>query len=57
MLFSVFQISYTCKCARLEGLDAKEAVLLLGNSHFYVIEGVTLTIDGGFIDIESVSDG
>ena len=50
-------MAFKCKCAHLEGLDAKEAVLLVGNSHFYVIEGVTLTLDEGFIDIESVSDG
>ena len=49
------KIRFQCKCAKLEGLDAKEGVLLLGKCHFYVIEGITLMEDGGFIDIESIS--
>ena len=55
MLVSDEKIRFQCKCAKLEGLDAKEGVLLLGKCHFYVIEGITLMEDGGFIDIESIS--
>jgi hypothetical protein len=44
--------------ARLTGLDSRDGVLLLGTTHFYMIEGVTvLSGGGGLIDIESAPDG
>ena len=43
--------------ARLTGLDSRDGVLLLGVTHFYVIEGVTLLNGGGLIDIESAPEG
>lgn len=43
------------QCARLEGLDSKEGLLLLGTTHFYVIEGLTLTRTGEIADLENLA--
>lgn len=43
------------QCARLEGLDSKEGLLLLGTTHFYVIEGMTLTRTGEIADLENLA--
>ena len=43
------------QCARLEGLDSKEGLLLLGTTHFYVIEGLTLTKNGEIADLENLT--
>ena len=52
------QVVAKFQSARLTGLDSKDGVLLLGTTHFYVIEGVTLLAGGGaLIDIESAPDG
>ena len=54
--FSV-QVVAKFQSARLTGLDSRDGVLLLGVTHFYVIEGVTLLNGGGLIDIESAPEG
>ena len=43
------------QCARLEGLDSKEGLLLLGTTHFYVIEGMTLNRTGDIADLENLA--
>ena len=50
---SVSQVTRQYQCARLTGLDSCDGVLLLGNTHFYVIEGITISTTGEIIDIES----
>jgi hypothetical protein len=51
------KVKYQFKCARLDGLDGRDGVFLFGISHFYVIEGITLQENGGYIDIESIHEG
>ena len=52
----VFQVVAKFQSARLTGLDSRDGVLLLGVTHFYVIEGVTL-LNGELVDIESAPQG
>jgi len=52
----LLQIQMKFQCARLEGLDSKEGLLLLGTTHFYVIEGLTLTKQGNITDLETIAD-
>ena len=52
------QVTAKFQSARLTGLDSRDGVILLGVTHFYVVEGVTLLNDGGgLIDIESAPQG
>jgi hypothetical protein len=52
------EVTAKFQSARLTGLDSRDGVLLLGTTHFYVVEGVTLLNDGGgLIDIESAPQG
>lgn len=51
----VTQVTKQYQCARLTGLDSCDGVLLLGNTHFYMIEGITITSSGDIIDMESAS--
>ena len=55
--FVYIQVTARFQCARLTGLDSRDGILLLGVTHFYVIEGVTLLNDGGFVEIESAPQG
>jgi len=50
------QISHRYQCGRLTGLDSKDGVLLLGHTHFYVIEGITITKNDNIVDIESATE-
>ncbi|XP_076326045.1 WD repeat and FYVE domain containing 3 bchs isoform X2 [Tachypleus tridentatus] len=36
------KISYMFRCARIQGLDTSEGLLLFGKEHFYVVDGFTL---------------
>ncbi len=36
-----FQISLAFRCARIEGLDGSEGILIFGREHFYILEGYT----------------
>ena len=36
------KISHMYRCARIQGLDTTEALLLFGKEHFYVLDGFTL---------------
>ncbi len=51
------QITSQFQCARLTGLDSRDGILLLGSTHFYVVEGVTFLKSGELIDIESAEQG
>ncbi|XP_046865023.1 WD repeat and FYVE domain-containing protein 3-like isoform X2 [Xenia sp. Carnegie-2017] len=42
------------RCARVEGLDHAEGLFLFGQSHFYVVDGVTLLSTKEIKDIESL---
>lgn len=35
------QISLAFRCARIEGLDGSEGILIFGREHFYILEGYT----------------
>ena len=49
------QVTRQYQCARLTGLDSCDGVLLLGSTHFYMIEGITITRMGEVVDIETAS--
>jgi len=45
------------RCARIQGLDTTEGLLLFGKEHFYVIDGFTLLKSREIRDIESLPSG
>lgn len=47
-------ITFAFRCARVEGLDAYEGLMLLGREHFYLIDGFTLLSTREIRDIESI---
>lgn len=47
-------ITYAFRCARVEGLDAYEGLMLFGREHFYLIDGFTLLTTREIRDIESI---
>lgn len=47
-------ITHAFRCARVEGLDAYEGLMLLGKEHFYLIDGFTLLSTREIRDIESI---
>lgn len=49
-----FQITYMFRCARIQGLDTTEGLLLFGQEHCYVVDGFTLLKNREIRDIESV---
>jgi hypothetical protein len=53
----LFQISHMFRCARIQGLDTTEGLLLFGKEHFYVIDGFTLLKSREIRDIESLPSG
>lgn len=44
------------RCARIQGLDTTEGLLLFGKEHFYVIDGFTLLKSREIRDIESLPE-
>lgn len=44
------------RCARIQGLDTTEGLLLFGKEHFYVVDGFTLLKSREIRDIESLPD-
>lgn len=44
------------KCARIQGLDSAEGLLLFGKEHFYVVDGFTIIKSREIRDIESLGD-
>lgn len=56
MRFLYFQISHMFRCARIQGLDTTEGLLLFGKEHFYVVDGFTLLKSREIRDIESLPE-
>ncbi|XP_058804217.1 WD repeat and FYVE domain-containing protein 3 isoform X1 [Phymastichus coffea] len=50
------KISHMFRCARIQGLDTTEGLLLFGKEHFYVIDGFTLLKSREIRDIESLPE-
>ncbi|KAH9503829.1 WD repeat and FYVE domain-containing protein 3 [Bulinus truncatus] len=49
------RISHMFRCARIQGLDTAEGLLLFGKEHFYVIDGFTLLRTKEIKDIDSLA--
>ncbi|XP_017775866.1 PREDICTED: WD repeat and FYVE domain-containing protein 3 isoform X2 [Nicrophorus vespilloides] len=49
------KISYMFRCARIQGLDTMEGLLLFGQEHCYVVDGFTLLKSREIRDIEAVA--
>lgn len=50
----LFQIQHMYRCARVQGLDTSEGLLLFGKEHFYVIDGYTMTMSREIRDIDTL---
>ncbi|XP_043915423.1 WD repeat and FYVE domain-containing protein 3 [Protopterus annectens] len=48
------KIQHMYRCARVQGLDTSEGLLLFGKEHFYVIDGFTMTASREIRDIETL---
>ncbi|XP_060523655.1 WD repeat and FYVE domain-containing protein 3 [Cylas formicarius] len=48
------KISYMFRCARIQGLDTTEGLLLFGQEHCYVVDGFTLLKNREIRDIDGV---
>ncbi|RZF45662.1 hypothetical protein LSTR_LSTR010613 [Laodelphax striatellus] len=48
------KISHMFRCARIQGLDTTEGLLLFGKEHLYVVDGFTLLKSREIRDIESL---
>ncbi|KAG9480633.1 hypothetical protein GDO78_012215 [Eleutherodactylus coqui] len=48
------KIQHMYRCARVQGLDTGEGLLLFGKEHFYVVDGFTLTANREIRDIETL---
>ncbi|ETE62517.1 WD repeat and FYVE domain-containing protein 3 [Ophiophagus hannah] len=52
---TIANIQHMYRCARVQGLDTSEGLLLFGKEHFYVIDGFTMTATREIRDIETLS--
>ncbi|KAJ8966192.1 hypothetical protein NQ317_015412 [Molorchus minor] len=50
------KVTYMFRCARIQGLDTTEGLLLFGQEHCYVVDGFTLLKNREIRDIDSVPD-
>ncbi|XP_036381916.1 WD repeat and FYVE domain-containing protein 3 isoform X1 [Megalops cyprinoides] len=48
------KIQHMYRCARVQGLDTSEGLLLFGKEHFYVIDGYTMTVTREIRDIDTL---
>ncbi|CAD5124378.1 unnamed protein product [Dimorphilus gyrociliatus] len=49
------KMQHMFRCARVEGLDAHEGIIIFGREHFYVIDGFTLTrTPQSIVDLDSL---
>ncbi|XP_014875938.1 WD repeat and FYVE domain-containing protein 3-like, partial [Poecilia latipinna] len=48
------KIQHMYRCARVQGLDTSEGLLLFGKEHFYVIDGYTMTVSREIRDIDTL---
>jgi len=53
-IYFLLQIQHMYRCARVQGLDTSEGLLLFGKEHFYVIDGFTMTATREIRDIETL---
>lgn len=51
------KISHMFRCARIQGLDTSEGLILFGKEHCYVVDGFTLIKNREIRDIDSMPDG
>ncbi|XP_050700499.1 WD repeat and FYVE domain-containing protein 3-like isoform X2 [Eriocheir sinensis] len=51
------KISHMFRCARIQGLDTIEGLLLFGREHFYIVDGFTLLKSREIRDIASLPEG
>ncbi|XP_068245244.1 WD repeat and FYVE domain-containing protein 3 isoform X2 [Palaemon carinicauda] len=51
------KISHMFRCARIQGLDTIEGLLLFGREHFYIVDGFTLLKCREIRDIASLPEG
>ncbi|KAL7982123.1 hypothetical protein Chor_001180, partial [Crotalus horridus] len=51
---TIAKIQHMYRCARVQGLDTSEGLLLFGKEHFYVIDGFTMTATREIRDIETL---
>ncbi|XP_022643815.1 WD repeat and FYVE domain-containing protein 3-like isoform X2 [Varroa destructor] len=51
------KITHMFRCARVQGLDTWEGLLLFGREHFYVVDGFTLLKTREIRDIDSLPEG
>lgn len=49
-----FQVTYMFRCARIQGLDTTEGLLLFGQEHCYIVDGFTLMKNREIRDLDSV---
>ncbi|XP_040570676.1 WD repeat and FYVE domain-containing protein 3 isoform X2 [Lepeophtheirus salmonis] len=49
-------ITHMFRCARIQGLDTAEGLLLFGKEHFYILDGFTLVNGREVHDIEYIPD-
>ncbi|KAK2144407.1 hypothetical protein LSH36_759g01035 [Paralvinella palmiformis] len=48
------KISHMFRCARIQGLDTMEGLLLFGKEHFYIVDGFTLLRSKEIADIDNL---
>ena len=48
------QITNIFRCARIQGLDTAEGLLLFGKEYFYIIDGLTMLKSRAIRDIDSL---
>ncbi|CAH1794598.1 unnamed protein product [Owenia fusiformis] len=48
------KITHMFRCARIQGLDTSEGLLLFGREHFYVLDGYTLLKTKEITDIDNI---
>lgn len=57
MLEDSEKISHMFRCARIQGLDTSEGLILFGKEHCYVVDGFTLIKNRDIRDIDSMPPG
>lgn len=55
LTLSIFKVTYMFRCARIQGLDTTEGLLLFGQEHCYIVDGFTLMKNREIRDLDSIS--
>ena len=53
-MFAALQIKHMFRCARIQGLDTVEGLLLFGRDHFYIVDGFTLLKSKEIVHIDTL---